>query len=80
MNLKNGQQNVSLVDDGYDSESMQKFVSDMKKELEQLKKVCFEQTDSKVGDAQNKINERIDGIDLNCKSLITETQVAISAI
>ena len=72
--------NMSVIDDGYDSENMQKLATDMKNEVESLKKTCFQQIEARLGETEATLTKKIESIDLSCKSLITETQIAVSAI
>ena len=52
----------------------------MKKEVETLKNTCFERIEMRLEEEKVEVYKKVDMMELNIKSLITETQVALSAL
>ena len=73
-------QQMSTIDDGYDTETMAKIEANTTKAVEQVKKQCFNQIETRLKEAGAEMNSRIHNIEAGYKSQITETQAAISAI
>ena len=71
---------MSTIDDGYDSEAMAKIEANTRKECESVKLQCFKQIEIRLSENNSNLLKRVDEIEMSYKSQITETQAAISAI
>lgn len=71
---------MSTIDDGYDTEAMDKIEANTKDQINALKIVCFKQIELRIREQGKDLLDKIDLMELSYKSRITETQAAISAI
>lgn len=51
---------LSTLDDGYDSDTMQKIHADTQKQIDSLKKVCFKQIEERIIESGQNLDKRIE--------------------
>ena len=59
---------MSTIDDGYDTETMAKIEANTSKAVEQCKKQCFAQIETRLKEAGAELNSRIFNIESGYKS------------
>ena len=61
-------QQLSSIDDGYDSDTMNKFRQDVDRSISAMKKECFRQIETRIVGTQKETFERIEKIEASYKS------------
>ena len=62
------QNQMSTIDDGYDSEAMAKIEANIRREVDAVKNQCYKQIEIRLQEEGTDLRKRIDGIEMSYKS------------